>query len=193
MAANQPSWPRQWLMTDERIGDRLWEAIDRLPFGRGGVVFRHYSLSEEVRLKLGIAIAAATRRRELVLAVAGSARLAEQLGAALHHNPADPADLPISLSVHDEAEAARACELGAELAFVSPVHATRFAPGCLAAWYRPGGCAGAAGWLPGDRTGRNESGEVRRAGTGLSRPVLRICRNRLLANRLDQNLNAVPT
>ena len=147
MAANQPSWPRQWLMTDERIGDRLWEAIDHLPFGRGGVVFRHYSLSEEVRLKLGIAIAAAARRRELVLAVAGSARLAEQLGAALRHNPAEPADLPISLSVHDEAEAARACELGAELAFVSPVHATPSHPGCsplgtgrAAAWARLVGC-----------------------------------------------------
>ena len=42
MAANQPPWPREWLMTDERMGDRLWEAIDGMPPG-SGVVFRHYA------------------------------------------------------------------------------------------------------------------------------------------------------
>jgi len=28
-------------MTDERMGERLWEAIERLPIGDGGVVVRH--------------------------------------------------------------------------------------------------------------------------------------------------------
>jgi thiamine-phosphate pyrophosphorylase len=131
MAANQPSWPRQWLMTDERIGERLWEAIDRLPAGRGGIVFRHYSLSPDERSLVGARLAAAARERKLVLAVAGSALLAGQLGAALHHNPAGSPDLPVSLSVHDEAEAARASEIGAALVFISPVHGTRSHPGAL--------------------------------------------------------------
>ncbi len=128
MAANQPSWPRQWLMTDERIGQRLWQAIDRLPRG-GGIVFRHYGQGDEVRTALGARIASAAAERSLVLAVAGSARLAELLGAALLHNPDGPTGLPISSSVHDEPEAVRAREAGAVLAFISPVRATRSHPG----------------------------------------------------------------
>ena len=31
MTANQPPWPRDWLMTDERMGERLWEAIGPRP------------------------------------------------------------------------------------------------------------------------------------------------------------------
>ena len=129
MAANQPSWPRQWLMTDERIGERLWEAIDRLPFGNGGIVFRHYSLAGEERAKLGERIASAAAERKLVLAVAGGTLLAKRLDAALIHNPDRPAKLPISLSVHDESEAGKAHGLGAALAFVTPVHGTRSHPG----------------------------------------------------------------
>ena len=44
MFARQTGWPHCWLMTDERMGDRLWAAIDRLPIGDGGVVVRHLSL-----------------------------------------------------------------------------------------------------------------------------------------------------
>lgn len=147
MTANQPSWPRQWLMTDERIGERLWEAIDRLPIGNGGIVFRHYSLDSDERAILGASIAKAAAERELVLAVAGSALLAERLGAALFHNPDRPAGLPISLSIHDEAAAARARQLDAALAFVSPVYGTRSHPGapslgidCAAMLARQLGC-----------------------------------------------------
>ena len=129
MAANQPLWPRQWLMTDERIGERLWEAIDRLPRGEGGIVFRHYGLERDDRAKLGARIANAARERDLLLAVADSALLAERLGAALLHNPGGPASLPICLSVHDEVDAARARALGTALAFISPVHGTRSHPG----------------------------------------------------------------
>lgn len=129
MAANQPSWPQQWLMTDERIGEHLWEAIERLPQGNAGIVFRHYSLVEEDRLELGARIAKAASERALVLVVGGSPLLAERLGAALLHNPKGAARLPISLSVHDEADAEEARMLGAALAFVSPVHGTRSHPG----------------------------------------------------------------
>lgn len=128
MAANQPFWPRQWLMTDDRIGDRLWEAIDHLPRGRGGIVFRHYGLNHEERLILGARIARAAADRDLVLAVAGAAELAQRLGAKLHHNPADPGSLPISMSVHDSAEAQRVRRLGAAIAFISPVHQTSSHP-----------------------------------------------------------------
>ena len=35
MEARQQSWPRIWLMTDERMGDSLWDAVARLPDGAG--------------------------------------------------------------------------------------------------------------------------------------------------------------
>ena len=129
MAANQPPWPREWLMTDERIGDRLWEAIEALPHGRGGIVFRHYSLDGRDRRQLGGRVAEAARRRGLVLAVAGSCRLAEELQAALIHNPDGRTPLPISMAVHDEAQAEAAKLASAALVFVGPVHATRSHPG----------------------------------------------------------------
>ena len=127
MAANQPSWPRHWLMTDERIGDRLWDAIDRLPSG-AGIVFRHYSLGRNDRSRLGEKVSAAASKRGLLFAVAGSTSLAEELGAALLHNPDDVSSLPISMAVHDEAEAERARRFDAALVFVGPVHGTRSHP-----------------------------------------------------------------
>ena len=51
MTARQTAWPRTWLMTDERLGVRLWEAIDRLP-SDSGIVFRHYSLGAAARRAL---------------------------------------------------------------------------------------------------------------------------------------------
>ena len=128
MAPNQPSWPRRWLMTDERVGDRLWMAIDRLPAAEGGIVFRHYSLDAADRFRLGLRVATAARERQLSLAVAGSARLAEELGADLLHNPDHEIELPISLAVHGEKEAASAVGRGAALAFIAPVYSTRSHP-----------------------------------------------------------------
>ncbi|HXG82261.1 MAG TPA: thiamine phosphate synthase, partial [Sphingomicrobium sp.] len=131
MAANQPQWPREWLMTDERIGDRLWEAIGALPPG-AGVVFRHYGLGEKERLALGQRISEATNRRGLQLAVAGSRRLAEQLSAALVHNPQGPGSLPASMAVHDERQAYAARNAGAVLVFVAPIFPTQSHPGAPA-------------------------------------------------------------
>ncbi len=128
MAANQPLWPRDWLMTDERMGDRLLEAIGRVPSGTGGIVFRHYSLGPRERLELGKSVAEAARARKLVLAVAADPRLAEQLDAHLVHNPSAPSELPISRSVHDEPEARSAAAEGAALVFVSPIYPTRSHP-----------------------------------------------------------------
>jgi len=126
MAANQPLWPRAWLMTDERMGDRLWDTVDRLPTG-AGLIFRHYSLADVARLELGLELAARARARQLVVGAAGSRGLAEQIGAALVHNPDRPGNLPWSMAVHDESEAHAA--KGAALAFISPVFATRSHPG----------------------------------------------------------------
>jgi thiamine-phosphate pyrophosphorylase len=114
-------------MTDERLGDRLWEAVDRLP-EEAGIIFRHYSLDADGRLELGLRLAERAADRGLVLGVAGSRELAARLGAVVVHNPDGPAELPTSMAVHDEIEARAAREAGAVLAFIAPVYATRSHP-----------------------------------------------------------------
>ena len=130
MSDRQRAWPRHWLMTDERIGDRLWEAIDRLPDGQSGIVFRHYRTDSGTRTELGRRIAEICRNRGFALAVAGDGDLARSLGADSIHNPSEPPpDLPFSMPVHSLGEAQAAREAGAALVFVSPVHSTRSHPG----------------------------------------------------------------
>ncbi len=130
MTACQTTWPRMWLMTDERMGERMWEAIDRLPPKRAGIVFRHHSTGPPNRQALAELVSSICTERGFALAVARDAGLARRVDALLVHNPEGPAgDLPFSRSVHSigEAEAARA--EGAALVFVSPVYATRSHPG----------------------------------------------------------------
>ena len=128
MTANQPPWPREWLMTDERLGDRLWEAIDALPDG-GGVVFRHYATPDDERARVAGQVAELCRERGLTLAVARDVQLAELLEAALIHNPGDgPGTLPLSRSAHSVAEAMAAEQAGASLIFLSPIFPTRSHP-----------------------------------------------------------------
>ena len=130
MGARQHTWPRLWLMTDERLGDRLWNAINRLPKHDSGIVFRHYSLAKEARQALAERVATIAAERGLTLAVACDSNLAMKLGASLVHNPPRlPCPLPFSRSVHslDEAKSARAD--GAALVFISPVHETSSHPG----------------------------------------------------------------
>ena len=129
MSSRQRSWPRQWLMTDERMGDRLWEAIDRLPVERSGIVFRHHSTEHGKRAQLARRIAEIALQRKLMLAVAGSEHLARAVGADLVHNPQQPpVALPFSRSVHSIKEAEAAKMQGATLVFVSPVYPTRSHP-----------------------------------------------------------------
>ncbi len=113
--------PRIWLMTDERMGDRLGEALDRLPRG-GGVVFRHYSLSLKKRRALFERVARYARRRGLLLVVAGSDRLGRADGV---HNQPRRWDGILTLSVHSRRELAAATRHGADLVFASPIFATR--------------------------------------------------------------------
>jgi thiamine-phosphate pyrophosphorylase len=116
-------------MTDERIGDRLWQAIAALPRG-AGIVFRHYSTPDDERLSLAHRIASHCRQQGLTLSMARDVEFARQLDAPLVHNPVgDPGGLPFSRSVHSMEEARAACSAGAALLFVSPVFPTRSHPG----------------------------------------------------------------
>jgi len=124
-------------MTDERMGERLWEAIDRLPTEQAGIVFRHYLTPPEVRAALAARIANICHRRSLTLGIAADPDLAWSTGADFIHNPSSiPADLPFSRSVHSLGEAAAARIDGASLVFVSPVYPTSSHPG-RKALYRP--------------------------------------------------------
>jgi thiamine-phosphate pyrophosphorylase len=129
MDPSQTEWPRTWLMTDERLGDRLWSAIDRLPEG-SGIVFRHYGLDCDARARLADRVSSICRERGFALSVAADVDLARAVGADLVHKPqVRTPRLPFSLAVHSMTEAAEAAGLGASLAFVSPVFETRSHPG----------------------------------------------------------------
>lgn len=118
------SLPRRWLMTDERLGDALWPAIDALPRG-GGIVFRHYATAPEARCTLLEQIRKAARRKGLLLVVAGPTA---GLGGMRHGRVRGALTAP----VHSRREAIAATRAGAALLFVSPVHATRSHAGAAA-------------------------------------------------------------
>ena len=125
MPARQ-SLPRQWLLTDERLGDRLFPAVERLPES-AGVVFRHYSLPEPERHKLFDAVRAVAEDRDLLLLLAGSADEARHWGADGSHGRGAGVGLR-SAPVHDYQELRAAERAGADFVFVSPVYATRSHP-----------------------------------------------------------------
>jgi thiamine-phosphate pyrophosphorylase len=112
-------------MTDERLGDRLFEAIDRMPRG-GGIIFRQYGLAAEPRRQLAHEVAAAAAERGLLLAVAGDVALGEEVGAVLIHNPASNSGARrFSRSAHSEEDVREAVDAGAMLIFLSPIFPTR--------------------------------------------------------------------
>ncbi|VXC49064.1 thiamine phosphate synthase [Sphingomonas sp. AX6] len=113
--------PRIWLMTDERMGDALWRAINRLPRG-AGVVFRHYSLPLPERRTLFARVSVQARRRGLVLIVAGRDWLGRADGT---HNGSKRQGGLRTWSVHSRCELVEARRRGADLIFISPVYATR--------------------------------------------------------------------
>ena len=122
--------PRLWLMTDERQGEGLWRALEKLPRG-SGIVFRHYSLLEAERRQLFERVRGAAESRGLVLVLAGPPALAADWGADGSHGweGAGQSTLSTSLSVHDAAEMRAANRLKPDLVFVSPVFETRSHPG----------------------------------------------------------------
>lgn len=113
--------PRLWLMTDERLGDSLWEAIGRLPPG-SGIVVRHYTLPPGERRALVRRIARIGQARRLLVVGSG---LAAPMGTHHGHRRGRILTHP----VHNAREAAAAARAGADLAFVSPVYPTASHPG----------------------------------------------------------------
>lgn len=121
MPRRQPL-PTRWLMTDERLGEALWEAVARLPRG-GGVVFRHYGLPQAERRRIFAKLAKVAHMRQLTLVRAGrgfgyEASVHNSLGRGLR-----------TASAHSRREAVAAVRRGAKVVFVSPVFATRSHPG----------------------------------------------------------------
>lgn len=113
-------------MTDERLGDDLWTALDELPRG-GGVVFRHYATPPAERRALFAQVAKVARRNRLVLVVAGSARLGRADG--WHGRNMTRMSGIKTWPAHSRAEAVAGMRAGADLLFVSPIFRTRSHPG----------------------------------------------------------------
>jgi thiamine-phosphate pyrophosphorylase len=116
MQRRQPL-PRLWLMTDERQGEGLWDALERLPRG-AGIVFRHYGLAAAERQRMFARVRKTSRKNGLVLLAAG-ARLPRADG--IHGG----AGLGLrTASAHNLTELKAAERQNVHLVFVSPVFAT---------------------------------------------------------------------
>ena len=111
MLRRQPL-PRLWLMTDERQGEGLWTALERLPRG-SGVVFRHNGLSSAERRKLFDRVRRVARRRRLLLLMGSRGN-------------------GLTASAHNLRELKSAERSGAALVFLSPAFPTRSHPGARA-------------------------------------------------------------
>lgn len=122
--------PRLWLMTDDRMGEALLPAIERLPRG-AGIVFRHYTLAPAARRALFARVARIARRRHLVLIRAGD----DWLGggeAGVHGTARTIRGGLRTWPAHSRAEAIAGIRAGADVIFVSPVFPTRSHPGARA-------------------------------------------------------------
>lgn len=124
MEPRQPL-PRLWLMTDERLGERLLVAVDRLPEG-AGIVFRHYRTEAGLRRTLFDRVRA--RRSDLVVLLGGPADAAQAWGADGSHGRGPGTGLRTA-PAHHLAELRAAEAAGAAAVFLSPVFATRSHPG----------------------------------------------------------------
>jgi thiamine-phosphate pyrophosphorylase len=114
--------PRLWLMTDERQGEGLWGALQRLPRG-SGVVFRHYGLAPAERRRLYERVRRIARQRRLILLAAGPT-LPRADGV---HGKGGRGIR--SASAHSLREISAAARAGADIVFLSPVFPTRSHPG----------------------------------------------------------------
>jgi thiamine-phosphate pyrophosphorylase len=126
-------------MTDERVGDALWDALERLPAG-SGVVFRHHATPPSERRRLYERVRRIARRRRLVLLLAGPPSLAVAWRADGAHgrSPHRRAPRPLlrSAPCHDRRELVAAHRAG--IRFVSPIHPTRSHPGARTLGVRAG-------------------------------------------------------
>ena len=120
MHPDQPL-PRLWLMTDERLGEGLRDAVARLP-EEAGIVFRHYSLDEGARRALFDTVRAAHPGPLLLSAPADLAAAWDADGSHGRHAGA------VTAPAHNLAEIRLAEAIGARLIFLSPVYPTRSHP-----------------------------------------------------------------
>ena len=119
-----PRNPLVWLMTDERMGDALWPALQRLAPG-SGIVFRHHATPPRERQALFARVRRIAVARGLVLVVAGPRRL----GRGDTHGRGPAGSRPMTWPAHTRREAIEGVQRGARTLFVSPVFATRSHPG----------------------------------------------------------------
>lgn len=115
--------PIRWLMTDERLGEALWQALHRLPPG-SGVIFRHYATPPRARWRLLRQVWRIARARRLVLVVA-RAPVGWRGG---RHGERGALTWP----VHDARDGVMAQRAGAQVLLVSPLYPTRSHPGATA-------------------------------------------------------------
>lgn len=118
--------PTRWLFTDERMGEGLWRALERLPRG-GGVVFRHYATPPCERRRLFAQVRRVARRRGLVLVRAGAVAMTGEQGVHARRGRG-----LVTWPAHDRVEALCGVRSGAAVVFVSPVFPTRSHPGARA-------------------------------------------------------------
>jgi thiamine-phosphate pyrophosphorylase len=119
--------PRQWLMTDERLGEDLWRAIARLPHG-AGIVFRHHDTPLAERRALFARLQRIADEKSLLLIRAGTAQLAEKETGIHGRVPHSNRHALLTWPAHDRAELLAGVRAGADLLFVSPIFATRSHP-----------------------------------------------------------------
>jgi thiamine-phosphate pyrophosphorylase len=112
--------PGVWLMTDERMGDRLIPAVRNLPKG-SGIIFRHYSLPNARRRALFQTVKAIARARRCTLLLGGEHKCALGWRADGSHGRHRGA---VTAPVHDLREMRRAEASGAMLLFLSPIFST---------------------------------------------------------------------
>ena len=124
------SLPRIWLMTDERQGERVLAAVERLPRG-SGIVFRHYRLAEAERRALFDQVKEKARHRGHLLLLAGAAAQARSWGADGSHGRGRGFGLRTA-PAHDLREIRAAERAGAAAVFLSPVYPTQSHPGARA-------------------------------------------------------------
>lgn len=117
-------------MTDERQGEALWVALERLPRG-AGIVFRHHATLPRARRALFERVRALARARRLTLVLAGTARRAAAWRAdGAHGRDAQRGARRLlrSAPVHNARELHAARRAGIAMLFISPVFATRSHP-----------------------------------------------------------------
>jgi len=129
MPSRQPrALPKIWLMTDERQGGALFDALARLPMG-AGVIFRHHATPPAERRVLFERVRRIARRKRLVLILAGTPRDAIGWRADGNHGYSPHYARVRTAPAHNARELIAAERTGADLILLSPVFATRSHPG----------------------------------------------------------------